>query len=1192
MLKIKKWLSAFLVVTMCLSILPVNLFVIVAEAAQNVNDAEINEYSYGAQLTEQQKEVYLALKDAYIGKDGLSNGVTSVMTFTPAGTFAGATDDEIGQSIMKASTVFLADHPQLFWAGAIEVGTRCYEGTSYTLANATIEFKEKYSDAATTETIATYNAGVKAAVEEIFSSVTENYSTYDYYKAIHDWVCDKAEYNYDAADSVESDTYKSAFSSGPMFAGDGKVVCEGYGEAFKVLCDQLREQKGVYGSKDLQCVRVTGTGVTEDGAESHLWNHVLMPDGNWYAVDVTWDDQADIRYTYFLCGTDSVCFSEKTFQEDHIEDSTLTYYDIAENGYDGTIYRNVTLDYNNGELGNAISSFAIRRFGYFIFPSNSDYITSDQYLAGWYFDQAFTGSKISEPQCIDTDKTYYARLLPIDQAPTYTVTFESNGGSAVDSIQNAVEGKCISSPENPTKDGYVFGGWYKDRECTQKWYFSNDVITDNTILYARWRDISEYLRVTFVAEGSEDQVVKVWKGDSLSEADIPGVPEKEGYVGIWDNTELANVFVAIEDNITVHAVYVLKVTEGTPIESGTCGENLAWVFYDNGALNISGEGAMPAYTSASEAPWYTYRDQITSIAIEDGITSLPEGIFAGYNNLLELTIPFVGLNRDAQAEQALLGVLFGKSSNGGVFQPSEKDETSLYGYSYSIPSSLQKIVVTDANKISLGAFYNCSSLKEIVLNEEIKAMADFSLTGCSSLESLTIPFIGATAESSNTVDAVLGHIFGTGNATWVPQYFSLEESGRYYQIPDSLKEVRVLNDADIPFGAFSGCANLEKVILDFGTETVGAYAFYNATGLVSVEFIGDAVAIANDAFVGCGEIVGYIPSGNTTWTDDIISKNYGAQSIDWQRKINSVDQLADVNGVRLSLHDKIGIKFLVEVKENISGNDYMLVTLEGGEPYKIPVSEAGKEVSSLTGTEKYVFECNVNAKQMTKNVTVQMVVDGQKGTPVVYSVLKYAEAILAMEAGIYENEKAMVRAMLNYGGYAQVYFDQATSGLAKEGLYTDENDPVTSMETAVLNTYAPTLNQEEDTRGLHLSTVTLLLETETELRIYFALDEGKTLEDYSFDIVEKGKKLEIGYSEDKGKYYVAIIGIKATELENMYHITITEKESNEQILSLEYGAWSYARYVVNNEENVDLQNVVKALYLYGKEALTYNNSLQ
>jgi len=70
--------------------------------------------------------------------------------------------------------------------------------------------------------------------------------------------------------------------------------------------------------------------------------------------------------------------------------------------------------------------------------------------------------------------------------PTYIVTFNSNGGSAVAAIENVTSGSTIAKPTNPTKSGYTFVNWYKEAELTNEFNFAADTITENTTLFAKW----------------------------------------------------------------------------------------------------------------------------------------------------------------------------------------------------------------------------------------------------------------------------------------------------------------------------------------------------------------------------------------------------------------------------------------------------------------------------------------------------------------------------------------------------------------------------------------------------------------------------------------------------------------------------------------------------------------------------------
>lgn len=87
--------------------------------------------------------------------------------------------------------------------------------------------------------------------------------------------------------------------------------------------------------------------------------------------------------------------------------------------------------------------------------------------------------------------------VKVSAAPktTYTVKFETNGGSAI-ADQSVIKNGTVIRPADPARDGYVFEGWYADEQFNQ-FYDFNTPISRNMILYARWTDVSSH-SVTFV----------------------------------------------------------------------------------------------------------------------------------------------------------------------------------------------------------------------------------------------------------------------------------------------------------------------------------------------------------------------------------------------------------------------------------------------------------------------------------------------------------------------------------------------------------------------------------------------------------------------------------------------------------------------------------------------------------------------
>ena len=78
----------------------------------------------------------------------------------------------------------------------------------------------------------------------------------------------------------------------------------------------------------------------------------------------------------------------------------------------------------------------------------------------------------------------YPRVNP-DYKPNLVVTFESNGGTAI-ATKRVSENSHILMPAKPTKDGYIFAGWYEDAAFTKVFDFDSTAVTQSMTLYAKW----------------------------------------------------------------------------------------------------------------------------------------------------------------------------------------------------------------------------------------------------------------------------------------------------------------------------------------------------------------------------------------------------------------------------------------------------------------------------------------------------------------------------------------------------------------------------------------------------------------------------------------------------------------------------------------------------------------------------------
>lgn len=95
---------------------------------------------------------------------------------------------------------------------------------------------------------------------------------------------------------------------------------------------------------------------------------------------------------------------------------------------------------------------------------------------------------------ISSDITLVAQWQP---KPEYTVTFVTDGGTPVDS-QTVLKGDCAVEPDDPTKDTYVFDGWYTDEQATEPYDF-NAAVTGNLTLIARWKpDVNFSMYINYI----------------------------------------------------------------------------------------------------------------------------------------------------------------------------------------------------------------------------------------------------------------------------------------------------------------------------------------------------------------------------------------------------------------------------------------------------------------------------------------------------------------------------------------------------------------------------------------------------------------------------------------------------------------------------------------------------------------------
>lgn len=512
-------------------------------------------------------------------------------------------------------------------------------------------------------------------------------------------------------------------------------------------------------------------------------------------------------------------------------------------------------------------------------------------FGGWYADEALTKefSFYAMPQMPVKDVTIYAKWNTMN-----ALVFETNGGSEVDSIYGAV-GDPVGEIEEPTKDGYIFEGWYKDAACTTPYDVSmipSGVVT----VYAKWHEqmknvtvrlhvnfggltsmatisgnegealndaakIAEFaasvngtLTASYLGQASDVQNAPIMKfsqwaydesGNDRFGGEIPHVSEMDLYA-VWSRTAAYCELSFVEGN--VETSYFVK--KNTVVSETVLEQHLAAAKATYEAIGCSVDGFYTAggnrYVAGDTVvmdmrllPYvytadlaYEYTTKKTAAGVD------VEGyVLKGYE---------AAKAADYAAKDNLL-LLIPQYYNDGV--NGEKPiiwigDNAFKDFNVSevtLPSSLMGI--------GAKAFMN-TKLQSIVLPAAVHSLGDNAFSGSEGLANVTIggtiSYLGATIFKDTAYEAQMpeadGFIFFDTQRTIIYSYVGTATT---VTTPSSARS--------IVSGAFQGNTTITKLTLNDGVRYVGDYAFAG-TALENVTIGKFFASMGVGVFQGCAAL--------------------------------------------------------------------------------------------------------------------------------------------------------------------------------------------------------------------------------------------------------------------------------------------------------------------------------------------------
>ena len=499
--------------------------------------------------------------------------------------------------------------------------------------------------------------------------------------------------------------------------------------------------------------------------------------------------------------------------------------------------------------------------------------------------------------------------------------------------------EMVKMPENPTKEGYTFDGWYWDKDVWCEPFTANSLLnaplSSDMSVYAKWKSNEITYKITFETNGGTAVAEK-----NVSVIEAAPVTTKDYYTFMgWysdpsfnESTKITFPFTP-ENDLTLYAKWAIAITEGLQFALQADTNTYAVTGYTgtDSVIVIPSQNEGLDVTAINDRA-FEGNTTITKVAISDSVTSIGSSAFSGCVKLISIAIPDSVTSIGERAFEDC-------SSLTSVTIPDSV--TSIIGwYAFYKCSSLMSVTIGNGvTGIGYSAFSHCSSLMSVTIGNDVTGIGERAFEYCSSLTSVTIPdsvtsiYDYAFYECSSLASVTIGNgVTSIGNSAFsycssltsitIPDSvtrigsFAFEDCSSLTSvtIPDSVTSIydhafyrcSSLTSITIPFvgatksgtgtsnthfgyifGASSCIYNddyvpssLKTVIITNGVTSIGEHAFWNCYNLTSITIPDSVTSIGNYAFEYCSSLSSITFNGNGTWYRTTNSNYTGGIIID------------------------------------------------------------------------------------------------------------------------------------------------------------------------------------------------------------------------------------------------------------------------------------------------------------------------
>ena len=407
---------------------------------------------------------------------------------------------------------------------------------------------------------------------------------------------------------------------------------------------------------------------------------------------------------------------------------------------------------------------------------------------GWYADENFT-EKVTFPYEVTRAQTLYAKW----EKNTYTVHFETDGGTAVEDMTVSV----IERSPSTEKKGYTFEGWYADENFTEEVAFPYEVTAEQT-LYAKWtRNIPAGITFTVDADGV------LTGAEGLTESGM-----------------------TVEIPSVVNGITVREIGQD--------------VFKDNKNIAVL---IIPATVERLGYRVCSGCTALREVRLSSSLRVISDEAFDGCSSLQKVNFPATlkEIRSDAFSGTALTEFTAPDSL------------TDIWGYAFKDCTALKSVELNNVRNLGSGAFMNCTALESVSLSDNMEKLNDHIFDGCASLARIDMPdkpiavsftVLGGTAYYNNPSNWENGVLYADGYLIAVNADFAALTE---YAVKEGTKVI-----ADNAFSGAGYSGKVKKITLPDGLYRIGQGAFANLKMLTEVNIPESVRSIGYGAFAATG----------------------------------------------------------------------------------------------------------------------------------------------------------------------------------------------------------------------------------------------------------------------------------------------------------------------------------------------------